>query len=253
MCSWEITKKLYIMKKIIFGFMSLAIIMGMMSCKESKNTEELQVKINRVEGSTAYIQCTYNQSVSDGYAIMLSINEQMTDEMRAQLVEHYNSGKASHQSRDLEATELISGKTYHVYCVTFKKADGNVTFGEAKELTFITEPENASLAVTYDHDKSVVTVEAPQDELASAIIGSVKFTAPDGNSYYIKAKVESTGFVEMRNEESDVFDEASQTFICNGFSYTSPSTEYYGYRPIRESLYLKFKITVYAKRAANIY
>lgn len=222
--------------------MSLAIIMGMMSCKDNKTTEELQVKVNRVDGTSAFLECTYNQSASDGYAIMVALNEKMTDEMRSQLIEHYNEGKASHASKNVEATDLITGKIYHVYCVTFKKVDGNVTFGEAKELTFKTEPENANSFIAYDLEKGNAVVDVPESLVNNDQYVNVSTSfVYNERTYIVAAKVTRVGIFDLEGE-TNCYDATSGKFICP-IELKNGSATFEGYIPDSEK-FIKYTLDV---------
>lgn len=149
------------MKSIRFAVVAMLVAVALIGCKKSDLGKTI-LSVSEVTENSISGACTYTpkQENDGGYLIFLSKTNEVTDEMRNEMIKVYGMNQPHHENMSFTFDSLASDRTYYIMAVTFCNKGGKVAIDNIETLAQRTLASNKIdiESVTYTTEGMVVTV-----------------------------------------------------------------------------------------------
>lgn len=150
------------MKNIRFAVVAMLVAVALIGCKKS-DLDKTILSITEVTETSISGKCVYTpeQENDGGYLIFLSKTNEVTDEMRNEMIKVYGMNQPHHENMSFTFDSLASDRTYYIMAVTFCNKGGKVAIDNIETLAQRTLASNGRIEiepVTYTTEGMVVTV-----------------------------------------------------------------------------------------------
>ncbi|MCQ2330314.1 MAG: hypothetical protein MJZ93_07160, partial [Paludibacteraceae bacterium] len=235
------------MKNIRSAVVAMLIAVAVTGCKES-NLDKTIISVTEVTESSISGSCAYTPSKKndDGYMIFLCKTDELTNEIREELIDAYSTYAYGplYESVQFTFDSLASDRTYYIVAVTYNKTNGEVALGDIETLAQRTMASNDNRVTTSVNGQKVTLTMAIDDNGYTVDLNDVL----GGNKFSYKLHiildeptvVDSISGTNCYQDGKIVF-----TVDCDEEQTTSVTEHFYAYAPTEnENEYKKYEAVV---------
>ena len=242
------------MKSIRFAVAAMLIAVAVTGCKES-NLDKTIISVTEVTESSISGSCAYTPSKKndDGYMIFLCKTDELTNEIREEMIMAYNMFQPLHKSQSFTFDSLASDRTYYIFAVTYNKTNDEVALGDIETLAQRTMASNDKRVTATKKDKEVTLTMAIDDNGYSVDLCDLEgLTIPFSFNLHVDLK-RPTVADSISGTNCYLNGKIVCTVDCSKVKQAGKSVteQFYAYVPTDENKYKKYGVEVRITKNSN--
>ena len=171
------------MKRIAFVIAAVVLLIAT-SCTKEESFESCMLSVTEVTEHRISGHCAYTPNDNEsGYAMFITYTDQLTDEMRDQMLDVYHTEGTINESSPFAFDDLASGETYYIMAISFREKGGDASIINVKSLKQATLINNDSRVSVNNITTSGATFNVQVAE-NNYDVEKFKVDIPDGNFKY---------------------------------------------------------------------
>ena len=245
------------MKNIRFAVVAMLVAVALIGCEKSDLDQKI-LSVSEVTENSISGTCTYSpkQENDGGYLIFLSKTNEVTDEMRNEMIKVYGMNQPHHENMSFTFDFLTSDRTYYIMAVTYCNKEGKVAIDNIETLAQRTLASNLDCRVlSYTKEGTIVTVTISDINMRIYDCFDIFDDGKSCDRYAMEIDYEGCIGSDVSIDEPNCYQDGKIVFSVDYGGMEINSTEnktFYAFVPSRNG-YDKCKVNVTMHKSSGIY